>query len=227
MKVSFPYMSNITSVLNEQIRRIARRETNGLTKSTRRLTTQHRRDVAALKRQVAALQKIVGFLEQQEKRRVAEQPVPAAEVDGVRFRSDGLRSRRLRLGLSADDYGKLIGVSGPTVYLWETGKVRPRKEQVAKLVAIRALGKREAEKRLEMLGAAPVGKRRTAYRETADEFIKGLVRSRKATTTLQINAAWRQSGRPGKADNALTRLVASRKLKRTKLVDQRGSRYTV
>src|ERR1700722_9433438 len=220
-------MPNITSVLNEQIRRISRREARSLTKSTKKLTTQHRRDVALLKRQVAALLKTVSFLEQQEKRRVADQPVQVAEVEGGRFRADGLRSRCLRLGLSADDYGRLVGVSGPTVYLWETGKVKPRREQVSKLVAIRGLGKREAERRLEMMGAAPAGKRRAAYPETADDFIKSLVKTKKATTTLLINAAWRKSGRPGKADNALTRLVASRKLKRSKLVGERGSRYTV
>lgn len=38
-----------------------------------------------------------------------------------------------------------------SVYHWESGKVRPRPEQVAKLAAIRGLGKREAMERLEML----------------------------------------------------------------------------
>ncbi|HUB27434.1 MAG TPA: helix-turn-helix transcriptional regulator [Tepidisphaeraceae bacterium] len=220
-------MPNITTALNDQIRRVSRREINGMTKSTRKLTTQHRRDVASLKRQVASLLKTVAFLEQQERRRVAEEPVQVKELDGVRFRSDGLRSRRMRLGLSAEDYGRLLGVSGPTVYLWETGKVRPKREQVARLAAIRGLGKREAEKRLEMLGAAPAGKKRSQYPETADEFIQAIVKSKKATTSSQINAAWRKSGRPGKADNTLTRLVASRVLKRAKLENQRGSRYSI
>jgi len=68
---------------------------------------------------------------------------------------------------------------------------------------------------------------RSPYSETADEFIKSIVKSKKATTSSQITAAWRESGRPGKADNTLGRLVASRKLKRTKLTDQRGSRYSI
>lgn len=145
-------MANLSSVLDERIRRLARREINRGTRSARRLTAQHRRDIAALKRQVAELQKIVDFLQEQEKRRVAQQPVEPAPVNGVRFRADGLKSHRSRLGLSAGDYGKLLGVSGQAVYNWENGVSRPRPEQVAKLAAVRRLGKREVMKRLRMLG---------------------------------------------------------------------------
>ena len=38
-----------------------------------------------------------------------------------------------------------------TIYNWELGKSRPRKEQLAALVAVRGIGKREALKRLELL----------------------------------------------------------------------------
>jgi hypothetical protein len=54
--------------------------------------------------------------------------------------------------LSAADYGKLVGASGLSVYHWESGKTRPRPAQVAKLVAVRGLGKREVMKRLELMG---------------------------------------------------------------------------
>jgi hypothetical protein len=143
-------MPNITSVLNEQIRRLAKREITAQTRRTRRLTAQYRRDIAALKRQVASLQKTVAFLERQEQKRVGVPPVPQAN-GGIRFRADGLKSHRSRLGLSAKQYGRLVGASGLSVYHWEARKTRPRKEQVAKLVAVRGLGKREAMKRLEML----------------------------------------------------------------------------
>jgi len=46
------------------------------------------------------------------------------------------------LGLSAAAYGKLIGMSGATIYLWEQGKSRPNADQLQKLAAIRTLGKR-------------------------------------------------------------------------------------
>ena len=50
-------MANLTSALNDQIRRLSRREINGQTRSTRKLSTQHRRDIAELKRQVSELTK--------------------------------------------------------------------------------------------------------------------------------------------------------------------------
>ena len=57
-----------------------------------------------------------------------------------------------KLGLSAKDYGKLVGVSGLSIYNWESEKTRPRDSQLAKIVAVRGMGKREALKRLEQMG---------------------------------------------------------------------------
>jgi len=48
----------------------------------------------------------------------------------------------------AKDYGKLIGVSGLTVYHWEAGKAKPRRRQLPAIAAVRGLGKREAAARL-------------------------------------------------------------------------------
>jgi DNA-binding transcriptional regulator YiaG len=220
-------MPNLASALNDQIRRLSRREITSETKTTRRLTAQHRRDIAALKREVAALRKSVAFLEAQEKRRVTERPTPAA-AEGIRFRADGLKSHRGKLGLSAKDYGRLVGVAGLTVYQWEGGKSRPRKAQLAKLASVRGLGKREALKRLELLGGSngTGGRRRTRSGPSAQEFVLSLLGSRKATTSSEINEAWRKAGRLGKADNTLSLMVKARKLKRAKLKDERGSRYS-
>jgi len=144
-------MANLASLLNEQIRRLARREIRAQTQKTRRLTAQHRRDLAALKRQVAALARTVAFLERQERRRVASPPAPH-EVKGVRFSARSVKAQRARLGLSAKDFSRLVGVSALTVYSWESGKSRPRQKQLAGLAPVRRLGKREARKRLEMIG---------------------------------------------------------------------------
>lgn len=147
-------MPNLSSLLNDQIRRTARRELTSQTRPLKRSSGQHRRDIAALKRQVASLQKTVAFLQRQEQRRAASQPSPQAQAEDLRFRADGLRSHRRRLGLSAKDYGRLVGVSGLTVYHWESGKSKPRMQQLGKLAAVRGIGKREAQKRLEMLNGS-------------------------------------------------------------------------
>ncbi len=143
-------MPNIHAILNQHIRRLARREINAMTRSTRHLTAQYRRDIAALKRRVAGMSKTVTFLDRQEKKRLGRPPEPET-VEGVRFRADGLRSHRKKLGVSAADYGKLVGVSDLTMYNWETGKTRPRQAQFAKYLAVRGIGKREAQRRLESL----------------------------------------------------------------------------
>src|ERR1035437_4003271 len=113
-------MPNVNAVLNEQIRRLARREIKANTKTVKKATSHYRRDIAALKRQVAQLAKQVKGLEKQ----APSQPqVPTAEVaPGARLRVDGLKAHRARLELSAKDYGKLMGVSGLTIYHWEAGK---------------------------------------------------------------------------------------------------------
>ena len=61
-----------------------------------------------------------------------------------RFSASRLAAHRAKLGLSAAAYGKLAGMSGATIYIWEQGKARPNEEQLGRLAAIRALSKRAA-----------------------------------------------------------------------------------
>jgi DNA-binding transcriptional regulator YiaG len=144
-------MPNLASVLKDEIRRLARKEVKSETGVTKRASAQYRRDIAELKRITSDLSRRIAFLERQEKRRVAERPTKKA-AEGLRFSPRWLKTHRERLGLSAADYAKLVGVSSLTIYNWETGKSKPRQEGLAALAAIRGLGKREALKRLEMLG---------------------------------------------------------------------------
>lgn len=146
-------MANIGSMLREEIARLSRREIRKLTSSTRKSTVQHRHHIAALNRKLAQLERQVAQLG-----RVAMRQQQQTTTDGsdnssappkVRFVPKGLRSQRTRLGLSAAAFGKLVGVSANSVYAWESGTTTPRKEQLSKIAALRAVGKREAAKRLE------------------------------------------------------------------------------
>jgi DNA-binding transcriptional regulator YiaG len=79
----------------------------------------------------------------------------AASMNGsVRFSARSVKAQRRKVGLSADDYAKLIGVSSLTIYNWEHGKSRPRQEQLSSLASIRGIGKREAQARLKLLKAS-------------------------------------------------------------------------
>ncbi len=155
-------MPNLAQALKEEIARIARKETRKEVNPARKLLAQQRSDIAALKREGAELRRQVAFLEKQEKKRIEKGPmvvqIPAAAAadndsdgrSGPRFQARGLRSHREKLGFSAADYGKLIGVTGQTIYAWEQEKSKPRKAQIAKLAEIRSLGKREALRRIEI-----------------------------------------------------------------------------
>ena len=66
---------------------------------------------------------------------------------------------------------------------------------------------------------------RKNYGRTADEFVLGLV-GNKPMTTKEINDAWTAAGRPGAANNTLTKLTKEKKLKRKNLKGARGSQYT-
>jgi len=146
-------MADLAGALKEEIRRLARKEIRAETGTTKQAVAQYRREIAKLKRQVQEQQKKIAFLEGQERKRL-EEPLAAEEAtEGVRFSARSVKSQRERLGFSAADYAKLVGVSSLTIYNWEQGKTRPRKEQLAALVAVRGIGKREALAKLELLKA--------------------------------------------------------------------------
>lgn len=143
-------MPNIAAVFKEEIVRLARKEIRRQTDVLRKASAQYRKDVAEMKRRVSDLQRRVSPLEKQVSKDV---PPRVAEVDArrVRFTAQGLRSQRQRLGLSAGDCGKLIGVTDQTIYNWEHETARPRKEQLARIASLRHMGKRDAYARLEQL----------------------------------------------------------------------------
>jgi DNA-binding transcriptional regulator YiaG len=138
-------MPNFAAVVKEEIRRLAKREIKAATSSTKGAIAQFRRDIAKLKRVVRGLQKEIASLKSQERKQAGAVPTKGEEeLEGVRHSARSVKAQRKRLKLSAADFGKLVGVSGLTIYNWELGKARPRKDKLAALVAVRQMGKREA-----------------------------------------------------------------------------------
>ena len=142
-------MSKIGTVLNEEIVRLSRKQCRQQVEPLKKTTTQMRHEVVTLKRQVAQLERQVAILS----RKVIG--TAAVKVDAgtktSRFSAKGLQAHRSRVDLSASDFGKLLGVSAQSIYNWESEKARPRAEQIAKLAALRGLGKQEVAARLEQL----------------------------------------------------------------------------
>jgi DNA-binding transcriptional regulator YiaG len=137
-------MSTLALALKEEIRRLARKEIKAQTGRTARAVAQYRREIAQLKRSQRELEKKIARLTSQ-----AGQSAPATELNGdARFSARSVKAQRRRTGLSAADYSKLVGVSPLTIYNWENKKSRPRHGQLAALVALRGVGKREAQEKL-------------------------------------------------------------------------------
>ena len=147
-------MSNIASVLKEEIARIARKEIRREATSLKKSSTTHRSEIAALKRRVLELER-----ELRRAGRGGPQPAPAAANEdtvspGTRFSARSMASQRRRLGLSAAECGLLIGASAQSVYNWEEGKARPRAQHLPAIFALRNLGRRQANEILETRKAA-------------------------------------------------------------------------
>lgn len=136
-------MTNIASALKSEISRIARKEVRAEIDSLKKASAQHRGAIAQLRREVTELTR---------KLRQADRAAQSSSRAAVRqsgdtprrFSSSRLAAHRAKLGLSAAAYGKLVGMSGATIYLWEQGKSRPDAEQLLRLAAVRLLSRRAA-----------------------------------------------------------------------------------
>jgi DNA-binding transcriptional regulator YiaG len=141
-------MSNLASVLKSEISRVAKREIRAELLALKKSSARHRSDIASLKRNIEALERQL--------RQATKQRAAAAGAEGHtgeepkrRFSAKRLASHRAKLGLSAENYGRLCGVSGQTIYHWEQEKSRPQAAQLQALGRIRGIGVREALARLD------------------------------------------------------------------------------
>ncbi len=150
-------MPNIATVLKTEISRIARKEVRAEAKSLKKAATLQRSEIANLKRRVHELERQLKALSKAAGRSVVTAAAPASESEGdgerggLRFRAEGMASNRKRLGLSAADFGLLVGATGQSVYSWEQGKSKPRAKNLTAIASLRGIGRREVAKRLEAL----------------------------------------------------------------------------
>lgn len=148
-------MANIGALLRQEIQRLARKEVRGQVGPLRKLTVQYRQVIADLRRRLADLERIQARAQRVAAvRPVSGEPVAAhgsatKRVARPRFSAESLRAERARVGLSAAEYARLVGVSDQTIYNWEQGRAAPRAKQAAVLAALRGIGKRAARARLD------------------------------------------------------------------------------
>lgn len=140
-------MPNLSTIFKSEITRLSKKVLKESIVPLQKSLVAQRRQINALKKQMALLEK-----ELKRARRGAanneSMKLSESKPTGQRFQARGLRSLRAKLGLSAQDFGRLVGVSGQSIYNWESEKTLPRQNQLAGLAALRSIGKREANKRL-------------------------------------------------------------------------------
>ena len=138
-------MPSLSTILKSEITRLARREIKAAVDPLRKANAGHRREIVELKRLVASMQRELKAATKPAKVRAeASESSPGS----TRFSAKGLKSLRAKLGLSAGEFGLLVGASGQSIYNWETGKTVPRASQQPALGSVRGIGKKEAAKRL-------------------------------------------------------------------------------
>jgi DNA-binding XRE family transcriptional regulator len=146
-------MANLAAVLKSEVIRLARKELRAETDALKKTVSAQRSEIAALKRRTAELEKSLKALARLANKagRGAQSAPDEVDTGSLRFRAAGMANNRKRLGLSAEDFGLLVGASGQSVYLWEGGKAKPRPQYIAAIAALRGVGKREVVERLKAL----------------------------------------------------------------------------
>lgn len=140
-------MSTFANQLKAEISRLAKKEVRAEVQSLKKASTSYRSEIAALKRRVATLEALV---KRQGKAAPKVTPEAGTEEEGtsLRFRMAGFANLRKKLGVSAAEMGKLLGVSAQSVYHWETGKSKPRKSQLQAIALARNMGKKDVAAKL-------------------------------------------------------------------------------
>ncbi len=90
------------------------------TRALRRASLGHRRELARLERGVLRL-------------RDASARKPARAASGPGMSPAAIRALRARLGMTREQFGRYLGVSPGSIFLWESGRARPRPASLVRL----------------------------------------------------------------------------------------------
>jgi len=156
-------MSNVVNVLKAEIARISKKEAKSATQAIEKSNIWLRKTVADLKKRLVLLEKENKLLVAAVKKYRLAQPEKVEDEEGkkARFTSRGIHSLRKKLRLSQADFGKLLGTTAHSVYLWEKkiGTLNLRDKTKTAILSIRGLGAKEAKEKLaEMISKRQKGR---------------------------------------------------------------------
>lgn len=148
-------MANFGKQFQEEVRRLARKETKDDIQRLQREQVELRRMVSLLKKRLSALEQKTARLGRsaadKAPRNAPAEELPAEGADRARISSRTVRTLRQKLGLTQAEFARLVGVSGQSVYQWERqdGRLQLRHATRKAIVEAKKLGVREARARLE------------------------------------------------------------------------------
>ena len=146
-------MPDIKQVLNEEIRRLARKELKNALLPMAKQVADEKKQISELKKQISELKKEISIIRKKsgcDSEKCPDAPAVAEESKPLRLNAAGIVRIRTKLKISQSELARLIGVSAHTVSLWEIGKVSPRANAKAAICALRKVGKRELKKMLAL-----------------------------------------------------------------------------
>ncbi len=149
-------MPNVAAVLKEEIQRLARKEAKSA-------LDEAQAENRALKREVANLRKRLDAIEKNGARPAGGSQTPAAPHTetaaeyGARVTGAMIRRMRERFEMTQAELAHLLDVSAQSVYQWEKnlGRLNLRGRTQQAVLEIRDIGKREAQRILEMRKGEP------------------------------------------------------------------------
>ena len=142
-------MPNFMQDLKKEIARIAKRENKSDILSLAKKLAELKKSLIVQKKVSASLRDDLENLKKSAGMKTSTPQVPADVLAKSRLGGNAIKKLRGKLKLSRKLFGKLVGASQATVYLWESGKGKPRKDMKAKLIQLRRTGKREVKNMLK------------------------------------------------------------------------------
>ena len=135
-------MPNIQQLMNEEIRRLARKETKAALIPYLKAQAELRKRLADHEKRIKTLENAMAKLLPEE----LSKPVAPAIAKPVSLTSIRIKKLRDKLELTQGQFAKLLGVNLHSVNHWENGKTEPQEAQKRKIAVVRDMGRRELRK---------------------------------------------------------------------------------
>ena len=119
-------MPNIMSALKSEISRLARKEAKQVVAPVQKASANCRGLIAGLRKQLDALQKEVTALKRASPKAVKALASKTEPQGRFWITGKGVKAMRKKTGLTQANFGKLVGVSVPTVGDWKRSRARWR-----------------------------------------------------------------------------------------------------